>query len=90
MVGLLSYGAGKLVTNDMEKAEELNTFFASLSTSKTSLQEFQDPETRREIWNLGSGGPDKGAPLVLRELVNAIARPLLILSSNSRGDEMFW
>lgn len=90
MVGLLSYGAGKLVTNDMEKAEVLNAFFASVSTNKTSLQEFQAPETRREVWNLSSGGSDKGAPLVLREQANAIARPLLILSLNGHGDEMFW
>lgn len=58
MVGLLSNGAGKLVTNNMEKAEVLSAFFASVSTSKTSLQEFQAPETRGEAWNLSGGGPD--------------------------------
>lgn len=51
-------GAGKLVTNDMEKAEVLSAFFASVSTSKTSLQEFQAPETREEVSNLGGRGPD--------------------------------
>lgn len=35
---------GDLVTQDNAKAEVLNTFFASVSTSKTGLQEFQDPE----------------------------------------------
>lgn len=78
------------MTNDIEKAEVLNAFFVSVSTNKTSLQEFQAPETRREVWNLSSGGPDKRAPPVLRELANAIARPLLVLSLNGHGDEIFW
>lgn len=56
MVGLLSNGAGKLVTNDM--AEVLSAFFASVSTSKTILQEFQAPEIRGEVWILSGGGPD--------------------------------
>jgi len=58
MVDLLSDGAGKLLTDDIEKAEVLNAYFASVSTSKTSLQEFQAPETRGEVWNLSGGGPD--------------------------------
>lgn len=55
-VSLLSSGAGKLVTNNMEKAEVLCAAFSSVTTSKTNPQEFQAPETRGEIWNLGGGG----------------------------------
>lgn len=43
-VDLLLMETGDLVTQDNAKAEVLNTFFASVSTSKTGLQEFQDPE----------------------------------------------
>lgn len=56
-MSLLSSGAGKLVTSDMEKAEVLGAAFASVTTSKTSMQAFQAPETRGEIWNRGGGGP---------------------------------
>lgn len=55
-MSLLSNGAGKLVTNDMEKAKVLCAAFASVTTGKTAMQEFQAPETSGEIWNLGGGG----------------------------------
>lgn len=83
-------GAGKLVTNDMEKAEVLSAFFASVSTSKTSLQEFRPlrPEGKsgtlmvedqiRVHLNWKSVNLTGCTP-VLRELANAIARPLLII-----------
>ena len=45
-VGPLLNEAGDLVTQDMEKAEVLNAFFASVFTSKTGLQESLAPETR--------------------------------------------
>ena len=35
----------------MEKAEVLKALFGSVSTSKTSLQESQAPETRGKVWN---------------------------------------
>lgn len=57
MVDLLLNGAGKLVTNDMEKAEVLSAAFASVSTRKKPSG-IQAPETREEVWNLGGGGPD--------------------------------
>ncbi|KAK4832613.1 LOW QUALITY PROTEIN: hypothetical protein QYF61_024594 [Mycteria americana] len=48
---LLLNEAGDLVTNDTENAEILNAFFASVFTSKTSLQKSQAPETRRKVWS---------------------------------------
>lgn len=59
-MSLLSSGAGRLVTNDMQKAEVLCAALASDTTSKT-MQEFQAPETRGEIWNLGGGRLGQGA-----------------------------
>lgn len=55
-MNLLSNGAGRPVTSDMEKAEVLCAAFASVTTTKTSTQEFQAPETREEIENLDAGG----------------------------------
>lgn len=48
------------MTNDMQKAEVLCAALASDTTSKT-MQEFQAPETRGEIWNLGGGRLGQGA-----------------------------
>lgn len=50
-VGLLLNGEGALETKRIEKAEVLNAFFASVFTSKASLQEFQAPEIRWKIWS---------------------------------------
>ena len=49
-MGPLLNGAGVLVTNDTEKAELLNAFFASVFTAKASPQECQTLETREEAW----------------------------------------
>lgn len=54
-------GAGKLVTNDMEKAEVLSAFFASVSTSKTSLQEFRPLRPEGKSGTSVVEGPDQGA-----------------------------
>lgn len=54
-MNLLSNGAGRPVTSDMEKAEVLCAAFASVTTTKTSTQKFQAPETREEIQNLDAG-----------------------------------
>lgn len=43
--------AGDFVTNDIESAEALNTFFNSVFTSNTSFQKSQVPETRRNVWS---------------------------------------
>ncbi|KAK4810492.1 hypothetical protein QYF61_004272 [Mycteria americana] len=50
-VGPLLNGTGDLVTQDMEKADVLNAFFASVFTRKTSLQESHVPETKGRVWN---------------------------------------
>jgi len=44
-VGPLLSGTRALVTQDMEKSEVPNAFFASVFASMTSLQESQVPET---------------------------------------------
>ncbi|GAB0185935.1 mitochondrial enolase superfamily member 1 [Grus japonensis] len=50
-VGPLLNEMGDLVTLNMEKAELLNAFFASVFTSKTELQESQVPENRGKGWS---------------------------------------
>jgi len=45
-VGPLLNKMGDLVSQDMEKAEVLNAFFASIFTSKASLQDSQVQERR--------------------------------------------
>jgi len=49
-VGLLLNEAGVLVTEDAEKAEVLNAFFASVCSAKTGPQESQAPELREEAY----------------------------------------
>ena len=49
-MGPLLNEMGDLVTQDMEKADVLNAFFASAFTSKTGLQESQVPATRGKGW----------------------------------------
>jgi len=62
--------AGVLVTQAMEKAEIINAFLPSSSTSKTSLQESQAPTTREKVWS------KEDIPLVemdqLREYINRV------------------
>ena len=54
---------GDLITCDKKNAEVLNAGFASVFTSRTSLQQFQVPETRREGWR------KEGAPFMEKDLV---------------------
>ena len=48
-MGLLLNGEGEQATNDMEKTEVLNAFFASVFTGKMSLQECQIPEISGKV-----------------------------------------
>lgn len=50
-VGLLLNAAREPMTNDLEKAEVLSAFFASIFTRKTVLRESQAPETRGKVWD---------------------------------------
>jgi len=49
-VGPLLNEVGALVTQDTEKAELLNAFFASVFTAKTGPQASQSPERRENAW----------------------------------------
>lgn len=50
-VSLLLSVSRDLETQDIVKAEVLNTFFTSVSTSKTGLQQFQAMDTNGKVWN---------------------------------------
>ncbi|GAB0184039.1 mitochondrial enolase superfamily member 1 [Grus japonensis] len=49
-VGPLLNEVGALVTEDTEKVELLNAFFASVFTAKASCQESQTLEVREKVW----------------------------------------
>lgn len=74
-VGPLLHGVGDLVKKDMEKAEILHAFFASVINGKICLQESQGPENNRKIWSKVSTLCKEA----LRELINITVRPLLII-----------
>lgn len=42
---------GPLMTINTEKAKVLSTFFASVFTCKTNIQESQAPKTRGNVWS---------------------------------------
>ncbi|KAK4826439.1 hypothetical protein QYF61_009136, partial [Mycteria americana] len=88
-VGPLLNGRRDLVTKDMEKAEVLNAFLASVFTGKICFRESQVPERPVEEDQAGEHlnkldvhkfmGPDGMYPRVLRELANVTGRPLLTI-----------
>lgn len=63
MCPLLKAALSNSATQDMEKAEVLNAFSISASTSKTSLQESQAPGISGKGWN------EEDVPLVEEDLV---------------------
>ena len=46
---LLLNGAGEMMTNDTENAEDLNALFASVFISESGLRESQAVQTRGEV-----------------------------------------
>ena len=44
---------GDLDIQHKEQADVLSTFFASVLSSETGLQESQNPETRGKVWSKG-------------------------------------
>lgn len=69
------HGVGDLVKKDMEKAEVLHAFFASVINGKICLQESQGPENSRKIWRKESTLHGEA----LRELINITITPLLAI-----------
>lgn len=78
-MGFLQKETGDWDTQDMEKTEVLNDFFASDITSSAPAT----PPKSRKLQKAKSMAPDEMHPQILKEIVDEAAKPLFIMFEKS-------